>query len=206
MWQAPGTVCLKLASLLVTLVFAVPSLADSWDLPEKPYSVDSGAGDWKFRVVPSLGTTDNATGTLYRVRHWWPDKRIWSRPLLNVVAPVVVLIPDSGQFVVTLDEWHGAGTTSRAVVIYGAMGELVRSFALEDLATRSEISEMFHSTTSIWWRGRVYFSPDEKALQVELIRTKTVGPIESIEIIREPIRIVTIRLSDGAILDPPPST
>jgi hypothetical protein len=190
----------KLASLLVALVFAVPALADSWDLPEKPYSVDSSAGNWKFRVAPSLGTTDNATGTLYRVRRWWPDKRIWSRPLLNSVAPVAVLIPDSGQFVVTLDEWHGVGTTSQAVVIYGAMGELVRSFALEDLATESEISKMFHSTTSIWWRGRVHFSPDEKTLQIELLHTQAVSPIESIEIIREPIRIVTIRLSDGVIL------
>jgi len=73
-----------------------------------------------------------------------------------------VLIPDSGRYVVTLDEWHAVGTNP--VVIYDAAGKLVAHLKLEDLnlANHPKITQ---SVSSYHWNeyAFVIFGPRNSA-------------------------------------------
>ena len=66
-----------------------------------------------------------------------PARRIWQRTLVHDTAPVHAFVRNDGRFVVTLDEYRRAGAR-HALVIYGANGELLRHFLLQDLLYKSD--------------------------------------------------------------------
>ncbi len=135
----------------LAVISAGVALADSWDAPtEQDYYAVNEA--YYLHVVPGDGAK-HARGTLYHLFVGGGEEEVWNRDLENAVAPVTVLVSGDGRYVVTSDDWGGVGYGPNVVVIYGPAGELVWTFALEDLLTEGEIALVPHSTSSRWWRG-----------------------------------------------------
>jgi hypothetical protein len=130
---------------------AAGAAADSWVAPTE-HDYYSANREYYFHVVPGDGSRP-ARGTLYRAFPARDAQELWSRELVNPTAPHEVLVADSGEYVVTFDEWGRVGYGPNVVVIYGPGGELVRTFALEDLLTEKEIAAVPHTVSSRWWHG-----------------------------------------------------
>ncbi len=138
-------------SAALAVALAGVAFADSWLAPtEQDYYAVNEA--YYLHVVPGDGAK-HARGTLYHLFVGGGEEEVWSRDLENAVAPVTVLVSGDGRYVVTSDDWGGVGYGPNVVVIYGPEGELVCTFALEDLLTEGEIALVPHSTSSRWWRG-----------------------------------------------------
>ena len=134
---------------------AASAAADSWEAPtEQDYYSANQA--YYLHVVPGDGAK-HASAALYEVvvdAEAGGDALLkWSRELLNPTAPYQVLVADSGEYVVTSDDWGGLGYGPNVVVIYGPGGELVKQFALEDLLTEEELAAVPLTVSSRWWRG-----------------------------------------------------
>ena len=68
--------------------------------------------------------------------------QLWEKELDNDVAPLSAIVSDTGKYVVTFDNWHSGGQGDNVVVIYNEKGDLLKKFALEDIASRTEIIRM----------------------------------------------------------------
>lgn len=178
-------------------VLAGSAAADSWLAPyEQDYY--SANGVHYLHVVPGDGAT-HARGTLYReVGDKAEVEEVateWSRDLLNPHAPHQVLVADSGEYVVTFDEWGRVGYGDNVVVIYGPGGDVVMNFALEDLLTEEEIVEVPHTVSSRWWGGEHYL--DEEAGEVVVV----VGGEAEPAALTAPGREIRIALATGEVAD-----
>jgi hypothetical protein len=85
---------------------------------------------------------------------------IWERNLVNPMFPVKCKIADSGKFVATFDDWGSLGYKN-AVVVYGEEGKFIKSFALEDILSKSEISVLPVSISSRPWLSFAKFEENE---------------------------------------------
>lgn len=105
----------------------------------------------KSRGAP-LGEPEGPLGQFEQLRggKW---VLLWSRPLVNEVAPVTALVADEGKHVVTFDNWHSTGFGEHVVVIYGPDGALVRSLRLDQIVPAFFIDGLPRSVSSIQWRG-----------------------------------------------------
>lgn len=129
----------------------------------------SANGKYRLTVVPrkldsqlayfeakSRGETlPHSEGPLGRVEElrdgkWVP---LWSRPLVNEVAPVTAIVADDGGRFVTFDNWHMTGFDEHVVVIYGAGGALVRSLRLDQIVPAYFVDALPRSVSSIHWRS-----------------------------------------------------
>ncbi len=174
-------------------LFAASAAADSW-LATTEQDYYSANEAYYLRVVPGDGSA-HARGTLYEAaRREGDDVEVWSRELLNPAAPHKVLVADSGEYVVTFDEWGRVGYGPNVVVIYGAEGDVVKNFALEDLLTEEEIVDVPHSVSSRWWGGEHYLD-EEAGVAVLKVVTGAAEPDRE-----ETFRELRIRLSDGEVL------
>ena len=183
----------SIAIVIAAVCGAAPAPADSWIAPyEQDYYSANKA--YYLHVVPGDGAP-HARGTLNEAaRREGDDLRVWSAELLNPAAPHKVLVADSGEYVVTFDDWGRVGYGDNVVVIYGAEGDVVKNFALEDLLTEEEIADVPHSTSSRWWGDEHYL--DEAAGVVVLL--VVAGPPEPDG--EFAYRVVRVRLSDGEVL------
>lgn len=150
------------------------ALADKWPLPQKQefYSPNRM---FSFEVVPRKlesqlkyfedmsqgkknagsspgGATNQCRGSLYRIESGNRRTMVWSSPLSNDVAPVDALVTDSGDFVITFDNWHSVGYGDDVLAIYGSGGTLVHKYSLEDLLGR-DVKRVLKSVSSRWWEG-----------------------------------------------------
>ncbi|TWT77404.1 hypothetical protein Pla123a_20650 [Posidoniimonas polymericola] len=154
---------------VAALVGAASSEADFWGRFEETefYSANNTHllqvkphDDWSSKPGHCLAT-------LYRVDG---EERIelWSRNLINDYAPVRVLVADSGDYVVTMDEWGELGTLP--VVIYGRAGRLIQVHSIESLGLASDQSHIRRTISSSWWsEGAMSFlRPDEETLWIRL--------------------------------------
>jgi hypothetical protein len=147
-------------SAALAVALAGVAFADSWLAPTEQdyYSLNEA---YYLHVVPGDGST-HASAALYEVvvdAEAGGDALLkWSRELLNPSAPHQVLVADSGAYVVTFDEWGGVGYGPNVVVIYGPGGDVIKSFALEDLLTEEEIGAVWCSTSSRWWGAGKYIN------------------------------------------------
>ena len=169
------------------------AFADSW-LAATEQDYYSANEAYYLHVVPGDGSSP-ARGTLYEAaRREGDDAEVWSRWLENPYAPHKVLVADSGEYVVTFDEWGGVGYGPNVVVIYGPEGELVKQFALEDLLTEEEIAAVPQTVSSRWWGGEHYI--DEEAGDLVLaVATGCTGLGDGAE-----YRELRIHLADGEVL------
>jgi hypothetical protein len=162
---------LALAAALVT----PQARGDSWAAAQTR-EVFSGSREYFVRVIPgeSLGDTFGFAGAKkgrYASAEFYrraPDRSyqlVAEATLLNPVAPVDVLVADSGHLV-ALDNWHNVGY-GRVVSIYDAQGKLVRAYELRELFGPEEIKRFPHSMSSIHWRnGPAYIRQDQKTALV----------------------------------------
>jgi hypothetical protein len=145
--------------------------ADSWASP-RIREVFSDSRQYFVRILPgeSLGDTIGfggqkkgkySTAEFYRRAGDRSYRLLAEATLLNPVAPVEVLVANSGALI-TIDNWHNVGY-GKVVALYTPAGKLVRAYELQDLFEREEIERFPHSVSSIHWRnGPLYIRDDQK--------------------------------------------
>jgi hypothetical protein len=129
--------------VLYFLLFLTPmstACADSWDLPEEE-AYESDNGQYLFRVSPNFSSKSLRFGMCkgaLLARKGQVLEPLWSRLLINNVAPLRVFVSNSGQYVVTISEWSRYDLLP--VVIYEPIGRLVNVYGrIDQLAPPSEI-------------------------------------------------------------------
>jgi hypothetical protein len=177
--RAPSTAseasALWLAAIILSLLAVGAARADSWALPkEETYNSASG----RVRIIvtprgiasqlqyfrdrvserPLAGQRDGSSrtspiGHLQAQEAAGRWRTIWTKSLVNDVAPVTALVADSGRFVVTFDNWHSTGFGENVIVIYDSTGTVVRSLALTDLFPGYFVDALPRSVSSIRWSG-----------------------------------------------------
>lgn len=177
---------LSLIGAVALLAVGLPLRADSWS-PPTTETASSASGAWRFTVEPSpiesalryfreevraaqegreverpapLGLLERRTPS----GHW---VQVWAGPLVNAVAPANFLVAGDGH-VVTFDNWHSVGYGKDVVVIYDPDGRLVREMALTDFVPQDYIDALPHSVSSLSWRKKAGFSPDDRQLLLEM--------------------------------------
>jgi hypothetical protein len=149
------------------LVCALPfqAHADKWPLAKKTESFSENRKHM-LKIEPhpdGLNKPGHCRATLFR-----GQKEVWSRHLINNYAPVRVFVSDSGQYVLTMDEWHHVGKLP--VVIYGPSGELVRVHSTDSLGLKDDIGHIKITVSSYWWNENSisFFGPDEEKFFIRL--------------------------------------
>lgn len=160
------------------------SSADEWAAPKKG-EYYSASRKHVLRVAPSSTWPyqhGNCVATLLKLGENPPEK-VWSRHLVNNLAPVDALVTDSGNYVVTLDEWGEAGTFP--IVVYGKNGRLIRVHTLDTL--RVHPMEIKVTVSNAWWREQAipFFGPGEEFFFIRLRRGQ----------------MLMIQLSSGDLMD-----
>ncbi len=187
---------LNLVAALAALQAGV-ALADTW-VPPTEQNYYSANQEYFLRVVPGDGSSP-ARGTLYEVvvdAAAGGDALLkWSRELANPSAPHEVLVADSGEYVVTFDDWGMVGYGPNVVVVYGPGGELSRKFALEDLLTEEEIAAVPHTVSSRWW-GREHYLDEGAGVVVLKVVTGRVDADGADE-----FRDIRIELASAEVLE-----
>lgn len=127
------------------------SHADSWSAPtDSTYHSANGQFQFHDTVGGYYAAGKKPTGTLRRKSgdKW---EMVWTNTLVNGTCPVSALLPDSGRYVITFDEYHSVG--ENPVVIYGAGGRLVANLTLSDLKLRNH-PKISQSVSSYWWNQK----------------------------------------------------
>lgn len=93
-----------------------------------------------------------ATGKLEQRQSDGSWVTVWDKPLVNEVRPVSAIVSDDGRHVATFDNWYSTGFGENVVVLYGADGSLVRSFALSDVVPAYFVDAFPRSVSSLHWR------------------------------------------------------
>ncbi|WP_343521100.1 hypothetical protein [Sphingomonas sp.] len=119
--------------------------------------------------------------------------RIWEAPLVNEVAPVSALVANGGQYVVTFDNWHAVGYGPDVVVIYGADGRHVRSFALVDLLPGSYVRGLPRTVSSLWWGGEHRLSSDGRQLILSIVVPSDDAPPDAREMVEIAIDLASAK-------------
>jgi hypothetical protein len=131
--------------------------ADSWARPTTQ-TFRSENGLYEAIIVPAERNGSNGKKTqskcTYRQRTGETWKIVWEGPLLNATAPVTCLIPDSGRYLITLDEWHRVGTNP--VIIYDANGKLIKQFELPELGLAGH-PQVKGTISSHWWNEYAFY-------------------------------------------------
>lgn len=175
-----------LGAAILILTGGLSVLADSWALPV-PRKYHSENRRYYIMVIPrklksqlsyfedkvakkepagsGQSLEDNyCKGIFYRQNESGAYKKVWEGRLSNDVAPVNVLVSNSGEYVVTFDNWHSVGYGDNVVAIYGRDGKLIKKMGLSDFAPPG--IEFPRSVSSIWWGGKHYI--DEKRARLVL--------------------------------------
>lgn len=157
---------------VLSLTMVLPMKADSWR-PITRAEFHSAAGKHVLKIRPhshSAKRPGRCLATLYKVDG--PKRtELWSRNLINNHAPVRIFVADSGQYVVTMDEWHSVGELP--VVVYGPSGRLIRVHDLESLGVTEETRDFLkirRTVSSDWWNedSISFFDPEEKFFLIRL--------------------------------------
>lgn len=127
------------------------------------------------------------------------DKRlVWDRRLFNLKAPLGTLIPESGRFVVTIDDWGGNRRSTNAVVIYGADGRLIKRFSVADLLSPEERRHVIQSATSFHWGWGHYIDEPKEQLVLRIVTNSALPHAKEARFKEKRISLLTGEvLSDG---------
>lgn len=151
---------ISLCGLFGFWLLAAPQLlADSWEWPTSPTTNRSSNGAYEFIITPPAGTEasirfSQGSTAVFRRMGFEAWETLWSGRLINRVTPVGVLVPDTGRYVVTLDEWHSVG--KNPVVIYGEGGRLIANLSLADLDLVDH-PKISRSVSSYHWNAWAIF-------------------------------------------------
>ncbi len=164
-----GRPVLVAVGLCLAMIGILTAMADEWPAP-KTATYKSANGEYVFVAKPrsrALFHAGHCRGTLYRVtrgRH----QEIWSRLLINNVAPRNVYVSDSGNYIVTTDEHGRVGLFP--LVIYGKSAQIIQAHDLESLRLDFEIMHYESSVSSDWWsvKAELIWGPREETFLVKL--------------------------------------
>ncbi len=181
---------------VASLSEAGPVFADkAWPPAEEHFS-----DDHFYRFVISTADLEHpsCTGALERWDSRSPGKYqpIWARPLVNMIAPVDVVVDSSGRFVTTFDNWSSRGYGANAVVVYGPDGALVRAYSLLDLLLPAEIDNLSMSASSVaWFESATYEgAADRRLLEIHVRQEHPERtPIASIVLRIDPVTGLALR-------------
>ena len=167
---------MKFWMAVVVLLFSTPSAADRWRAPEEEFAFSYG-GYYLVKIIPgeSIGDVFGFAGepkgryaeaVIYRYDAESDSYDRQSRfRLKNPMAPVAVILGSEGVLV-TFDNWHNMGY-GKVVVAYDKSGNVLVEKSLADVYSATEIEDMKHSASSIWWRcGQPGLSQDEEAIEI----------------------------------------
>jgi hypothetical protein len=178
------------ALLVVAFLAATPDLLMA-QKPRLQREVESENGRFRLRIEP--GRSGRGRGTACTAALMGRDARnggrVWERPLVNPVAPLLTAVRDDGQFVVTLGEFPYGGVQN-ALVVYGDNGQLLRHFLLTDLLGRDDWPHVKRDRRRVEWLRDAEYGFEEPDLFV--VRLKWEREIR--------IDLLTLKLIDG----PPP--
>ena len=123
---------------------------------------------------------------------------VWQRELANPVAPSLVLVAESSDHIVTIDDWTASGLGPRVLVGYSEEGEMLWSKGLSDLIPADRISGLLVNACggSILWRYPNFVEERGDNLVLRLRRPPDPG---SDLIIGEGYDELVVRISDGTI-------
>jgi hypothetical protein len=126
-------------------------------------------------------------------------RSVWNAPLVNEVAPVSVVVSNSG-LTATFDNWFSMGYGQSVVVIYDGRGQKVRNLSLGDFLTRAYIHAMPRTVSSIDWGKGHYFSDDGKQLILRIV----VPPDPSIDPMQGEMQYVemAVNAATGQVIAP----
>jgi Gram-negative bacterial TonB protein C-terminal len=144
------------------------------------------------REVDTFPVSGGCKAVLFE-RKLFRNHRLAEIDLLNDVAPVEVLVADSGQRIVTLDNWHLMGYGPTTVVIYRSDSSIVRAMGLDDFLTTNDIANLPRSVSSIHWRTAASLAEEDTVLRLQLGAhwSQNCAPAE-----------VRVSLIDGSVMSP----
>jgi hypothetical protein len=201
--------------LAVALVLVVGSAAnaDSWLPPSKkayysadrsvrltviPRELESSLAYFEDKVEgrePAGGRAGAAEKTAVarleqRTTSGW--QTVWTKPLVNEVAPVDVVVANSKAFA-TFDNWHSMGFGPDVIVIYRGDGSKVRQLGLTDLFPDWYVAALPRSISSIHWRREPRISSDGTELTVPVVQPS----VDNSAFVDAKVLDLTIRMADG---------
>ncbi len=168
-WVAEMRTCIFLSVVALSHITAATGLADSWG-PIKKTEFYSANRKHLLKISPHANWSKkpgHCRATLYTVEDA-ECTEVWSRFLINNQAPVRVFVSDSGDYVLTMDEWGSLGELP--VVIYGWRGGLVRVHSTDSLGLENDVRHITMSVSSYWWNedSMSFFGPDEETFFIRL--------------------------------------
>ena len=149
--------------------WAISSRGDSWSAPKKEtYASDNK--QYVFAVKPAWRwdrTPGRCVGTLYRTTGG-SRTRVWSRYLINNVAPSRAFVANSGSYVVTMDEYARLGQLP--IVIYSNTGHLIAAHSLESMQLTFDNGKYRHTVSSAWWseNAELIWGPRDESIIIKL--------------------------------------
>lgn len=154
---------------ILVLISSLPAVADSWGLLG-PREFSSASGSFVLKVSPHEGESYSpgfCKAELFKVT---PTGRhaVWMRYLINNEGPVRVFVADSGEYVVTMDEWHHVGDLP--LVVYGRDGRLVLAHSIESLGLEKDVLHIKRTVSSYWWNedSISFFGPNDDYFFIRL--------------------------------------
>jgi len=161
----------KLIALMIGffVVLGTALLADEWG-PIEQTEFFSPNKRYMLKIVPREDwpiKPGYCKATLFKI-DGRERKGIWSRYLINNHAPVRVFVADSGEYVLTMDEWHSVGELP--VVIYGPRGDLIRVHSTDSLGLKNDVEHIKKTVSSYWWNEGLisFFGPEEETFFIRL--------------------------------------
>ena len=162
----------KINNFLILICLIVFSLfADQW-FPAKTEKYYSKNREYYLKVIPGcciIKKQKSCFGILYKTKKFARDKKIWEIALDNNVAPVDVIVSESGDYIITFDNWHQKGYGDNVIVIYDKKGNLLKKFSLEEVLTKYEISKIPISVSSRWWGTGHFIDEENEVLILRII-------------------------------------
>ena len=112
------------------------AVADQWMAP-RGFERRSANGEFVARVTPSNQEERRKAGEAVRRAECVVSKAgaaagevLWKVVLSNEVSPTDVMVSDDGRYVVTFDNWYGAGKGQDVLAFYDAAGQR-KKYSLE---------------------------------------------------------------------------
>ncbi len=110
-------------------------------------------------------------------------RRLHTTTLLSGSEPLTVDVSPCGRFIVTMDEWSGAGNTDKALVIYDAFRKESTSLRLEQFLDKSIIERLppHGFIKGVKWRewGRYFTTFDHFSITEMKFYPSSVAKVES---------------------------
>lgn len=163
-----------LVFIYLFLFLATNAFADSWSSPT-PRTVASPKGEFLLRTIPPrrLGEgNDEFTKMKFIVYRLDPATQDYQETTRFDVEenPIEFFINDTGDRIVTMDQYFMVGKGPRVVVVYDSTGKELKTWALKDFYDKEGIKHLSESISSIHWRGEAGWISDQSEI---LIRKAT---------------------------------